>query len=272
MGVYNEYSQLKEVILGISEQLYLSKKLPEAISKELSWGRLYLYRFFYRIFKQKPLPDFFTKKLAAELDCFQEVLIRHGVVVRRLDPILPLSDEPEGLSQNFPRDPAMTVGDQFLFGNHRSPTRNKERRGYTRLLPYIEQAGLKITSLEMNGERYLEGGDVIVDSPFIFVGMKKRGTNQAGLDWLNSQVGSNFEIIPVEVKDPKIQHLDCCLTVIGQKLAVINRESLCEPLPSPLREYTFIDVDAKNQKAVGNECFYDRCRDRRCTETASRPS
>jgi N-dimethylarginine dimethylaminohydrolase len=46
-------------------------------------------------------------------------------------------------------------------------------------------------------------------------------------------------------------HLDCCLTIIGPKLAVINKESLKQPLPYPLNEYQFIEVNSKVRKELG---------------------
>ncbi len=255
MGVYNEYSQLREVILGISGKIFIADKIPPEVEKELSLAKKQAFKMAYRVFKKKPLPKFFTKRISNELEGFLSVLNNHGVVVHRLEPILPLQDEPEGLSQMFARDPGMTVGDQFFFGSARTAARNKEKRGYTNLLAKIGQAGLKISKIEDEAGVFLEGGDVIIDYPYIYVGMKKRATNLAGLEWLTEKVGTEFKVIPVDVIDPRIQHLDCCMTVVGPNIVVINRESLRDPLPDPLRSYTRIEVDAKTRQQLGTNVF-----------------
>ena len=159
--------------------------------------------------------------------------------------------ELEGLIQMFARDPAMTVGNHFLFENLLIPMRKKEHRGYNGLLPVLRDNELKVSSIDLNSNVFLEGGDVIVDYPYVFVGINTYATNMAGLNWLERQLGKEFKVVAVYINDPTIMHLDCCMTIIGPKMAIINRESLKQPLPFPLNEYEFIEVDSKSRKELG---------------------
>jgi len=251
MGIYNEYSRLEEVILGISPKIFLQKDMPKDMEAGISKIDKGFYRLGLSIIRNKPVPDWISRRFQAELDSLNKVLVANGVFVHRLDPIEPLIHEPEGLIQMFPRDLAMTVGSHFIIGNLQMPMRKKEYRGFEKLLPVILQNRLQISSIDPLSGNFLEGGDVIVDDPYIFVGINTYATNLAGLRWLESEVGKDFKIVPVHIKDPSIMHLDCCMTIIGPKMAVINKASLVYPLPDPLKDFDFIEVNSKTRKELG---------------------
>jgi len=251
MSVYNEYSKLNEVILGISPKIFMQKELPSEMEAGMSWTDKLSNKIGYAIFNKKPLPKSISKKYENELEELRKALIEHGVKVNRLNSIELMPNEPDGLIQMFARDPAMTVGKHFVFGNLQIPMRKKEHRGYQILIPLIEANGLEVSAIDLDTNKFLEGGDLIVDYPYVFVGINTYATNQAGLKWFESVLGDEFKVVPVYINNPTIMHLDCCLTIIEPKLAVINKESLKQPLPYPLNEYEFIEVDAKTRKELG---------------------
>lgn len=251
MAIYNEYKKLNEVILGISPKIYMQSELPAEMVAGIGWFDKLFNKIAHTIYRKRPLPASVSKKYENELEELHKVLIEHGVKVHRLDEIEPMPNEPEGLIQMFARDPAMTVGKNFVFGNLQIPMRKKEYRGYENLLPIIESNGLVVRKIDLDNNKFLEGGDVIVDYPYVFVGINTYATNQAGLEWIEHLLGDEFKVVPVYINDPTIMHLDCCLTIIGPKLSVINKESLKQPLPYPLNEYEFIEVDAKTRKELG---------------------
>ena len=251
MGVYNEYSKLKEVILGISPKVFMQSELPAEMEAGMSWVDRITYKLGYKIYKKRALPPLASKKYQMELEKLNDVLIENGVKVHRLEPIEPIAGEPDGLIQMFARDPAMTVGNHFIFGNLQIPMRKKEHRGYKSLIPLLKNSGLEVNSIDSNSNVYLEGGDVIVDYPYIFVGINTYATNLDGLRWLERQIGEAFKIVPVYMNDQTIMHLDCCMTIIGSKMAIINKKSLRHPLPFPLNEYEFIEVDDESRKELG---------------------
>jgi len=251
MSVYNEYSKLNEVILGISPKIFMQSELPFDMEAGMGWIDKLSNKIGHAIFNKKPLPELISKKYENELEELRKVLIEQGVKVHRLNSIEPMPNEPDGLIQMFARDSAMTVGKHFVFGNLQIPMRKKEHRGYQILIPLIEANGLEVCAIDLNTNKFLEGGDLIVDYPYVFVGINTYATNQAGLKWFESVLGDEFKVVPVYINNPTIMHLDCCLTIIGPKLAVINKESLKQPLPYPLNEYQFIEVDAKSRKELG---------------------
>lgn len=251
MSIYNEYAKLKEVILGISPKIFMQSELPSPMEAGLSWMEKLSNKIGYAIYKNKSIPESISRKYKNELEELNKALIANGVKVHRLESIEPMPKEPEGLIQMFARDPAMTIGKNFIIGNLQIPMRKKEYRGYSQLTPHIEAKGLTVTRIDLNTDIFLEGGDVIVDYPYVFVGINTYATNLAGLKWLENALTNDFQVIPVFIDDPTIMHLDCCLTIIGPKLAVINKESLKQPLPYPLNEYQFIEVDSKARKELG---------------------
>jgi glycine amidinotransferase len=251
MSIYNEYSKLKEVILGISPKIFMQSELPPQMEAGLSWMEKLSNKIGYTIYKNKSIPKSISMKYENELEELNKALIANGVKVHRIESIEPMPKEPAGLIQMFARDPAMTIGKNFVFGNLQIPMRKKEYRGYSQLTSQIEANGLTITRIDLNTDIFLEGGDVIVDYPYVFVGINTYATNLAGLKWLENALTNDFKVIPVFINDPTIMHLDCCLTIIGPKLAVINKESLKQPLPYPLNEYQFIEVNSKVRKELG---------------------
>lgn len=150
----------------------------------------------------------------------------------------------------YARDPIISVGNITLNSQLQIPMRRKENRGFERLLAKLSSNGIQVETLREEGT-YLEGGDVIVDHPYIFVGQSKYGSNEKGINWLKQIVKKSFEIVPVKITDPSVLHLDCALTIIGEGKGIIHRKTLQTPLPKPLDSYDFIEVDDKTQKQLG---------------------
>lgn len=251
MSVYNEYSKLTDVILGICPAIYAQKELPDDMLKGMNISERIVNNWAYKLYKNNALPDKYAKNYRKELEALNAVLINNDVMVYRLDPIEPFKNEPEGLIQMFARDPAISIGDNFIFGSMRIPMRQKEYRAYEKLLPKITQFRMKTNSLVQSSGLFLEGGDVIVDYPYVFVGINTYATNINGLRWLEQNIDKDFQIVPIYINDPTIMHLDCCMTIIGPKLAIIHRESIREPLPPQLKDYQFIEIDSKTRKELG---------------------
>jgi len=101
MGVYNEYSRLNEVILGISPKIIMQSELPVEMEAGMSWTDKITYRFGHKIFNKRALPQIISNKYQMELEKLNNVLVEHGVKVHRLEPIEPMESEPGGLMQMF---------------------------------------------------------------------------------------------------------------------------------------------------------------------------
>lgn len=246
ISVHNEWSRLEAVILGISPELYFPAMPPIELEPVNPWWQ----RALCMIVKGRRVPAWITRKYAAELETLRNVLLEHGVTVHRPVPITPLAEEPLGLGQMFVRDPMMAVGNTLIVGQLQIEMRRKERRGLDPLLSALAGDNARVVSVS-SGDIFLEGGDVIVDLPYVYVGVGKYASTIKGVEWLQSQLGTAVKVVPVTLAVAGILHLDCCMTLIGPRLGIIRRESLINPLPPPLDTYEFIEVDARTRQELG---------------------
>ena len=187
------------------------------------------------------MPDWIARKFRKEEERLLAVLKEHHVAIHRPEDVVPKPDESLGLGQMYARDPIISVGNITLNSQLQIPMRRKENRGFENLLKALSEQGVRVETLREE-DAFLEGGDVIVDFPYIFVGQSKYGSSQKGMDWLKKIVGDKFQIVQVEITDPSVLHLDCAMTIIGNKTAIIHRKSLTENLPEPLNSYDFINL------------------------------
>ncbi|MBI3451316.1 MAG: hypothetical protein HY057_00460 [Rhodospirillales bacterium] len=151
----------------------------------------------------------------------------------------------------FARDPIFVVGDTLVVGRLQMELRQKEIRGLHWIIAKAKRQGTKVAQLN-DPAAFLEGGDVIVDWPRVYVGIGKYASNRQGAAWLQGVLGSEAEVIPVALSDPGILHLDCCMTLIGPRRGIIHRPSLRHPLPAPLGEYDFIEIDGRTRRELGS--------------------
>ncbi|MFZ5946328.1 MAG: dimethylarginine dimethylaminohydrolase family protein [Patescibacteria group bacterium] len=250
ISINNEWSQLEEVVLGIASELYFPAMHPIELESVNPWWRRASASMLYTIAKGRRVPAWITQKYVAELEALRKVLLEHGVTVHRPIPITPLAEEPPGLGQMFARDPIMAVGNTLIVGQLQIEMRHKERRGLDSLLSDLASNSTRVVSISSD-DIFLEGGDVIVDLPFVYVGVGKYGSNIKGVEWLQSQLGTAVTVVAVPLAVSGILHLDCCMTLIGPRLGIIHRESLVNPLPPPLDTYEFIEVDAHTRQELG---------------------
>lgn len=126
------------------------------------------------------VPAWITRKFAAELDALLKVLLERGVTAHRPTAVKPLPGEPAGLGQMFSRDPIMVVGERIIDGQLQIAMRRKERRGLDELLNRLKQNGAWVSPVPPEGA-FLEGGDVIVDLPYVYVGISRYGNQHKAL-------------------------------------------------------------------------------------------
>jgi N-dimethylarginine dimethylaminohydrolase len=250
LSVHNEWSRLEAVVLGIAPELYVPAMHPIELEPVHPWWRRASTAMLSTLAKGRRVPAWIVRKYVAELEALRQVLLDHGVTVHRPVPIMPLAGEPLGLAQMFACDPIMAVGNTLIVGQLQIEMRRKEHRGFDALRRELTANGDHVVSISADN-LFLEGGDVIVDLPYLYVGVGKYGSNVKGVEWLQRQLGAAVTVVPVPLAVPGILHLDCCLTLIGPRLGILHRESLANPLPLPLDTYDFIEVDARTRDELG---------------------
>jgi N-dimethylarginine dimethylaminohydrolase len=78
------------------------------------------------------------------------------------------------------------------------------------LSQWLTDAGIPFEEL-LHGT--IEGGDVIVHHPFVFVGLSQR-TDRAGLSALRDRLDAEWEVVPIPLA-PSVLHLDCVFAILG---------------------------------------------------------
>jgi glycine amidinotransferase len=254
MAIYNEFDQLKQVILGISPKIYAAYDLPKEMIDGLDIFTILQDKLLSSLFKNRPIPNFLTSIMINELEDFNTVLKINNVDVLRLESIIPMENEYPGLIQMFARDPVFIIGNKVVIGNMAIKMRKKEYRGYEHIFQYLEKNGYEIFKMPDNDKFILEGGDVIVNHPYVYVGIDTYISTLEGSKWLQTILKNEFEVIPVEIKDKTIMHLDCCMTIIGKNRGIIHRDSL-KKFPQHFEQYEFIEVDSKSREQLGTNVF-----------------
>lgn len=247
---YNEWDRLESVLIGIADNIYFPghHSIEEEATHSLAFRSL--KRALYSALEGYRAPGFISNQFQRELNQFSAILKKEKITVLHPKPVQPLPHEAAGLGQMFARDSILTVGETVILGQLQIEMRRKERRGFTKLVEDMILHGIRVERLDYKGA-YLEGGDVILDWPHVYVGIGKYGSNAAGAEWLQQVLGSTAQVIPVQILDPGILHLDCCLTLIGAGRGIIHRAALCDPLPAPLDDYDFIEIDARTRLELG---------------------
>lgn len=250
VSVYDEWGTLEEVVLGTASSLYFPGPHPIESEGRHALGDRILKRVVHGLAAGRRVPGFLRERYVRELAGLEEVLDRHSVRMHRPEDVFPTRNEPPGLGQMFARDPIMVVGSTYIEGQLQIEMRQKENRGLQRLAARLEDEGAVIAKLA-DEKVYLEGGDVIVDWPYVYVGIGKYASNIAGAQWLQARLGTDAEVVPVFLREASILHLDCCMTLIGPRRGLIHRPALQDPLPGPLMDYEFIDIDAATRHQMG---------------------
>ncbi|UCH27892.1 MAG: hypothetical protein JSV66_09715 [Trueperaceae bacterium] len=214
--VTSEIGRLRTVLLGRVDNF----KLYEPINAQ--------QRHFYA--NDPPRLEVLKQQQAA----FVEVLERHGVQ------IVWAAVREDSPAQVYTRDVAFSLDDTLVVCAMREPVRQREPEALEPLLAEVEG------SIERVEAGFLEGGDVILDGRWLYVGLSDR-TDPAGLSWLDRRFGDRFEIMPVPMK-PGFLHLDVVFNRAGRDTALIHAPALTAEALSLLESrYHLIEVDAEEQ-------------------------
>jgi N-dimethylarginine dimethylaminohydrolase len=138
---------------------------------------------------------------------FRDILEQEGVEVKVLPAI-------SGLPyQHATRDVGLVIDDTIVVSSLKEPSRRQEAQVAE---PELKEFGLKIVTPDRG---YLEGGDVVLDSGKIFVGIGCR-TDERGAEFLDRRFGRDHNVIPLRFH-PHFTHLDTILGIVGPGIALV---------------------------------------------------
>lgn len=119
----------------------------------------------------------------------------------------------EGMPQQmFTRDIGFTIGEHFYVSNLAKDIRKNEVEA---LKKYLEREGTPYRTIP---EGCIEGGDVMVHAPFVFVGLSQRTDYQA-VRALQEMAGKDWRVVPIQLAS-NVLHLDCVMSIVSEKLMI----------------------------------------------------
>lgn len=248
--INTEWEELREVVLGSAERMCAPRpgeSFPANSAPPATW---LFERLAWHVFGRRPLPKLLTSRFAKELSGVAQVLARHDVWVHRPAPVYELPGEPPGVGEVFPRDPVVAVDNTFVLCRHRIPLLRKEIRGLTHIVDGLRRQGTRVVGPPPEGV-FLEGGDVLVDLPNVYVGVGSIATNAAGAAWLQDVLGPKAKVIPITIIDPKVFHLDVCLSLTSNSTGIVYRPALQSALPASLAKYELVEIDRRTFQQIG---------------------
>ena len=222
--VKNETSRLKSVLLGNANNI---EKKPNIYQ---TYDPLSIINLKKGTYPKK-------SDLIKELDSYKKALEINGVDVYELDSV-------PNCNQIFARDIGFVIGDYFFVSNI-LPLRHKEINGLNSMIKKIDNSKI----VKLNTNIHIEGGDIILDNDYIFVGYYNKDdyekqitarTNLKAVKFLQKKF-TNKKVKAFELRksiaDPSKNalHLDCCFQPLGDSLAVISRDGF-----SNLKDYEWL--------------------------------
>ena len=230
----SETKVLKDVILGYADNFHEKFENIEIVNETQK-----------KYYGTKNKPN--LKGLIKDFTDFKKTLEYFNVNVRIARPCDSKFHVPDQLT---PRDIGFVIGDVFFISNMAKKSRKYEYLGIQHIIDEIPSKRI----VEIPKDVVVEGGDIIVDKGFVFVGISQR-TNLKGFQFLKSILDySDFTIVPVKLKSIKqgedSLHLDCVFNPVGKKHALIYTKGI-DAIPIEIKNnYKWINVSKEEQSEL----------------------
>ncbi|MEM8680738.1 MAG: arginine deiminase family protein, partial [Planctomycetota bacterium] len=253
-----EWGTLKEVVCGIP-YLLIPDVLPKSVYNYAPTEGIKFMEANLGKTLQEADPALY-ERTAAQMDTVVAILEKHGVQVHRLKQIdeaeLKYLDNlmPPSVIQFFPRDPMIVIGNRFIEAELFFPVRRRECFGYRPVLAErLASSNAQHVSMPVAPPMpqdadggwgpgpFLEGGDTFLLGQDIYVGNTGNASNHAGIQWLQQYLGGDYRVHEIKLSK-KFLHLDCCLALPREGLAIICREAFVDGIPEFLTDWELIDV------------------------------
>jgi N-dimethylarginine dimethylaminohydrolase len=224
----NEYGELKSIILGSMENF----QWPEN-DKEFNEG---IARSTYHetLTPGKP-PVQVINEAREDLETLSLIMEDRDIEVHR--PVISTTHWAYSA-----RDILLTVGNKII----QCPTPFSSRANELELYPFIKETECEI----IKAPRPLTEHDPIFDAANVLKMDDKllysvsHSANEAGADWLQHQVGTEFEVIKWRVVEHDITHIDSTLLSLSKDTVLVNASRVKhDQLPDFMQHYTKIWID-----------------------------
>ena len=226
----NEYDQLKAVIVGRVENFNWplgDKEFDQAISRST----------YHETLAYRTPPDHVIQEAMADLNRFCAIMEDRGVEGYRSVIVM----EKAHWSYSA-RDILLTVGNKLI----QCPTPFTTRAKELELYPFVEDVECDIIEAPVpikEQDPMFDAANVLkMDDKLLY--SVSHSANEAGAEWLQQQVGTEFEVIKWRVVDHDITHIDSTLLSLSKDTVLVNASRVNEDqLPRFMRDYKKIWVD-----------------------------
>jgi glycine amidinotransferase len=248
-GAHHEWGKLREVVIGISPAedfvVFYEESQRWLTPEGAEFSRKHAGRRLIDVDQDR------AKRIERQVDALAELVAREGVKVHRPDRLRGeertfMAPNGEG-AQLFARDGMIVVADHIIDASLRLRCRQRERFGLRPIiLRMAADRRARWSSVPLGSPAavdgpFLEGGDALLNGREIYVGMSGCASDMAGIDWLQTLLGTGYRVIPVAMRS-NVLHLDCAMALIKPGLLVWCPHKLIDGLPTSLRDWDKIEV------------------------------
>jgi len=229
MKIYskNEYSHLKSIIVGSSQNFSWPKN-------DLTFTRSIMSSTFQKTLSFDPLPDYIIKETEEDLDRLEEILKKNKIEVHR-----PVIDKPHWCYSV--RDILLTVGNKII----QCPTPYDSRANEAELYPYLSSAEcewIQAPRPQTKDDPMFDAANVCKFDDKLLYLVSNTG-NRAGAEWLQQEVGTEFEVIVWE-DVYAFAHIDSTIASLNKDTILLNASRVSyNSLPLFLRQHRKIWIN-----------------------------
>jgi N-dimethylarginine dimethylaminohydrolase len=260
VSVHHEWGKLKEVIVGIGDDLTMPGYC-EAVSFFYDAGQVELMKKYGGINELELNPEY-AREAGEQIDDLACVLEERGIVVHRSHRLRPeemkyLEYVQKGSHFFYARDPVIVIGNHVIEGAMSVPFKVKERYAIRPILrKRLNGSNARYVSMPVPSpifgreQMYLEGGDVMLNGNEIYVGISGKGSSPEGAEWLQNYLGPEYRVHQVRVS-PEFEHLDCVLALARPGLGIRCKDAFIDDLPESIRRWDYVEVTKEEAKKLG---------------------
>jgi len=222
----NEYGLLKSVIVGCVENF----QWPE---NDNEFDRSITRSTYPTTLTRGALPNSVYEEATQDLNRLVEILTKRNIEVHR-----PVTSKPHWAYSA--RDIILTVGDMVI----QCPTPFESRANELQMYPFLHDCNvIKAPRPIKNSDPSFDAANVLKFGDKLLYSLS-HSANEAGADWLQQQVGNEYEVIKWHVVDHDITHIDSTILSLDKNTILVNATRVKEnQLPAFLKDFRKIWVD-----------------------------
>jgi len=222
----NEYGLLKSVIVGCVENF----QWPE---NDNEFDRSITRSTYPTTLTRGASPNSVYEEATQDLNRLVEILTKRNIEVHR-----PVTSKPHWAYSA--RDIILTVGDMVI----QCPTPFESRANELQMYPFLHDCNvIKAPRPIKNSDPSFDAANVLKFGDKLLYSLS-HSANEAGADWLQQQVGNEYEVIKWHVVDYDITHIDSTILSLDKNTILVNATRVKEnQLPAFLKDFRKIWVD-----------------------------